>query len=179
MARKEWRSLLGAIEGLPPGIPSEHVAVLAGWFERHLAPVLEAEDGPPPGDSGAPSLVTTPGLAALSFVDVRERMETLGASSRLRAHEKALLCAWVWSLGGDRNFCSNDAQKLYGDQGAHLNSHHFNQQSLPAEAPDAELSSMIRLGRGRYRLTTRGREEGRRLADQHLFSVDGAFPGSP
>jgi hypothetical protein len=166
MAGDEWKSILGALEELPLGLPTEHVAAMARWFLRQLAGTATYERQPkePNGSSEEAN------LDILSFVEVRRRMEQLGSSRELRAQEKALLCAWVWSLSGEDDFCSNDAQKLYGEEGRNLNAHHFNAQASEANgSKEPSPSSLIRVGKGRYRFTERGRDEGARLARTHLF----------
>lgn len=167
MAHADWRRILEALESLPSGLPTEHVALMACWFQRRFGESAVIGSQLP----AEASETVTAGLEGLSFVAVRRRMERLRERKELRLPEKALLCAWVWSLGGTKDFCSNDAQKLFGEDGGSLNAHHFNQQAKPSgeEGARSAGSSLVRVGRGRYRFTPRGREEGERLARQFLF----------
>lgn len=162
MPDTDWKIILGAIQELPAGLPTEHAALMARWFADQFA----AAEIPQTPHTAPLSPDRLTGLQSLSFVEVRLRMEALGASRQLRAHEKALLCGWVWSLGGAQEFCSNDAQKLYGENGSKLTAHHFNHH-----APENEQANLARTGKGRYRLTERGCKEAERLADRFLFSA--------
>ena len=169
MPDTDWRTILDAIEELPSGLPTEHAALMARWFSRQFG-------GSPPPKSTPPSPASpadSQGLSALSFIEVRQRMEALGTSRQLRAHEKALLCSWVWSLSGTKEFCSNDAQKLYGDRGGNLTAHHFNHH-----ATENEQANLARTGKGRYRFTERGCAEAERLAIQFLFPSRESDPAS-
>jgi len=159
---EEFRAFLHKRDRFPPNYGPEQRNELRAWFEFFWTEWKDSWRGD--GEEAA-------NLETVSFADVRREMEKLAERTDLRSIDAALLCAWVWSLGGETKFCSSDAQKLYGESGRNLNANHFNRLAKRGAHGRHGGDALLRwLRKGVFELTQSGREQGERLARRFLFA---------